>query len=385
MTESIIEKTFKDPDVNIIDNMRIAYKECNVSISKQFLDIIKLQFSFNKISPAEYFYYQLYKLPDAEKNKFLGKMSQDKLFLYCTSLHWLFLAHDKLVFYAAMKGLGFPIPNTQAVFHQNRAFGTAELCTDAASLKTFLLEKAQYPLFGKPISGMWSVGVSKIDGLTPEKQIRLHDGQIISCDKFIEEISHFYDSGYLFQDTLKPHSQVAKICGDRIATIRFIVALKNNGPEILHSIWKIPAGGNLADNFWREGNLLAAINTEDGKIERAVRGFGSDQDLLEQHPDTGARLTGEKLSLWSEAKSLCLEAAATIPGLKLQAWDIALCSEGAALLELNVGGDFNLPQIANGKGLWDGEFKSFVEDCKNDTESGWNRRRKRKADNAITR
>ena len=65
MTESIIEKTFKDPDVNIIDNMRIAYKECNVSISKQFLDVIKLQFSFNKISPAEYFYYQLYKLPDA--------------------------------------------------------------------------------------------------------------------------------------------------------------------------------------------------------------------------------------------------------------------------------------------------------------------------------
>ncbi len=41
---------------------------------------------------------------------------------------------------------------------------------------------------------MWSVGVSKIDGLTPEKQIRLHDGQIVSCDKFIEEISHFYDS-----------------------------------------------------------------------------------------------------------------------------------------------------------------------------------------------
>ena len=140
-----------------------------------------------------------------------------------------------------------------------------------------------------------------------------------------------------------------------------MVALGKDGAEILHAIWKIPVGDNVADNFWREGNMLGLVDAESGRVTRVVQGVGPDHRQVETHPDTGARIIGADLPDWDALTSLCLKHAASLSGLRLQAWDIAMCPEGPVAMEVNIGGDFNLPQLAAGAGLLDERFRKFLD------------------------
>jgi hypothetical protein len=82
--------------------------------------------------------------------------------------------------------------------------------------------------------------------------------------------------------------------------------------------------------------------------------------VVDRHPDSGERLFDAALPDWSAAVAQCLKAAALLSGLRLQAWDVALTDRGPVLLEVNVGGDFNLPQLARGAGIMDEGFRAFV-------------------------
>jgi hypothetical protein len=47
----------------------------------------------------------------------------------------------------------------------------------------------------------------------------------------------------------------------------------------------------------------------------------------------------------------------------MQAWDVAPTDRGPVLIEVNIGGDFNLPQLAQAKGLMDERFRRFLANC----------------------
>ena len=64
---------------------------------------------------------------------------------------------------------------------------------------------------------------------------------------------------------------------------------------------------------------------------------------------------------WDALTALCLKPAASLIGLRLRAWDIAMCPEGPVAVEVNIGGDVNLPQLAAGAGLLDERFQTFVD------------------------
>jgi hypothetical protein len=46
----------------------------------------------------------------------------------------------------------------------------------------------------------------------------------------------------------------------------------------------------------------------------------------------------------------------------MQAWDVAICSDGPALIEVNIGGDFILPQVATGRGILNARFRRLLAD-----------------------
>jgi hypothetical protein len=96
-----------------------------------------------------------------------------------------------------------------------------------------------------------------------------------------------------------------------------------------------------------------------------IQGTGADQAELERHPDTEQPLIGAILPEWAPLTALCLKAARALPGLRMQAWDVALTERGPVLVEVNIGGDFNLPQLAHGSGLMDERFRAFVDRCAN--------------------
>ncbi|MCI0654375.1 MAG: hypothetical protein L0Y39_07845, partial [Methylococcaceae bacterium] len=139
-----------------------------------------------------------------------------------------------------------------------------------------------------------------------------------------------------------------------------MLLVTENGPEIFRTLWKITARGNVADNFWRPGNMLAALDAESGRVERVVLGVGPEQKELDLHPETSKPLKGLILPEWDKVKDLCFRGARAFSGLHLQAWDVAICETGPVLVEINIGGDFNLPQVATGKGMMDQQFTRFL-------------------------
>ena len=46
---------------------------------------------------------------------------------------------------------------------------------------------------------------------------------------------------------------------------------------------------------------------------------------------------------------------------RLQAYDLALTADGPSVIEINVGGDFDLPRLASGVGFLSGRFKEFLD------------------------
>lgn len=166
--------------------------------------------------------------------------------------------------------------------------------------------------------------------------------------------------GFLFQEMLRPHPELETLCGtSALSTLRVVLLIEDGVPRLYRVAWKIPAAGNQADNYWRSGNLLAPVDLESGIAGRPSRGFGLEMERLDQHPDTGAAVTGFAVPDWRALVDLACRATHAFPGMTMQAWDIAPTDKGPYLIEVNGLGDYTLPQIAHGKGLLDEELLAF--------------------------
>lgn len=363
--KATLETKKQDPDFNLGKSLSTVTSTLGKSPMSQVSEITRLTFGSGKLTAEEYFDFHLYddsRFSFEDKKKFLGKKAQRFILPRCNPYNWWSVPHDKLVFYGLLAGLTYAVPVTQAVYHPFRRFGEVPALHGPAGLAGFLRDGMRYPSFGKPVAGIRSIGVSSLDAYESAADVLvLSNGTRITVDAYVEELAPFFKDGYIFQERLVPHPRLQELCGDRIATVRLIVLLGDDGPEITHALWKIPAGDNIADNYWRNGNLLANLDVGTGEVLRVVRGFGIDETEVQAHPDTGHKLIGAVLPDWQGVTSHCLACAAAIPGLKMQAWDIAIGPKGPVMVEVNIGGDFNLPQIATGRGLMEGAFAEFLE------------------------
>jgi len=54
---------------------------------------------------------------------------------------------------------------------------------------------------------------------------------------------------------------------------------------------------------------------------------------------------------------------------------VAICDRGPVLLEVNIGGDFNLPQIASGERFMNQRFRRVLDACRKNPamERRWGR------------
>ncbi|HEX5437006.1 MAG TPA: sugar-transfer associated ATP-grasp domain-containing protein [Gemmatimonadaceae bacterium] len=364
---AILDHEKADAPIDLMDGLRHA-SSGGKSLVEQVLEIWRLGHGMGKLTAQEYFSYRLYDdacFSKAAKARFIGKAAQDRILQRCTNAEWVSTAHDKLVFHALMREHDLPVPSIRATYHPYRTLCDATSLRTKAELAAYLREGAECPFFSKPFDGMYSVGSARVEGRDPASgELVTYSGVRCSVEEFADALDPYASRGYLFQEVKHPHERIADICGDRLATMRVVVMVGSDGPELYRAVWKIPAGANASDNFWRPGNLLAGIDTNTGTVVRVVTGTGPAQVKMERHPDTGTAMVGFVMPHWEQVKALCLRAATVLYGLTLQAWDVAVCQEGPVLIEANVGGDFNLPQIATGAGLLDERFERYLADAK---------------------
>jgi hypothetical protein len=119
----------------------------------------------------------------------------------------------------------------------------------------------------------------------------------------------------------------------------------------------------MVDNFYagRTGNLIAEIDLASGRCGAALLGIGFAHKQVDRHPITGEMIDNFEIPDWSDACATVLQATALLPGLPVQAWDVAFTSDGPSLIEVNARGEFRILQHATQRGLIDEQFRRAVK------------------------
>lgn len=342
-----------------------ATRASGKSLASQMHDILQLSRGFGGLSPREYYYFGLYddeRFPEDEKQRFIGLGVQSQILWRCTDGQYWAISRDKLLFAALMAVHGFPLLNTQAVLHRFRVVPNAQPLRSLGDAAHFLRHEARFPLFTKPVKGMRSAGSARIDGYDAyTDELLLVPGHRVRVDAYLASVERYFDEGYLFQDVQHPHERIRALCGDRLATVRVVMMVGPDGGVPFRAMWKVPAGPNVADNFWRAGNILCGLDPATGRVTRAISGTGTDQVDVANHPDTGVAIKDFVIPHWDELLGMCRDASSVIPGITLQGWDVCITDDGPLLVEVNVGGDFTLPQLGHAKGMLDERFKVYLD------------------------
>ena len=165
MATNVLQHAKIDPQFSLGYNLHTAMTRHGRSPWSQVREIWQLRYGPGRLRPDEYYYYGLYddrRFACAEKERFLGRTVQDQIIRQCNAAEWWFVAHDKLVCYGLLAGLGLPVPETRALYHGAGRFAAVPAFATPEALAAHLRTKA-LPFFGKPVTGIRSIGVAAVD------------------------------------------------------------------------------------------------------------------------------------------------------------------------------------------------------------------------------
>jgi hypothetical protein len=351
------------PNVDLSENLRTALA-AGKRATGIAAEVLALRRGPGKLTPQEYFYYRLWDAPQegANKQRFVGKIAQHPMHVAAGAREWFAASADKILFQSIMDGAGLRTPELLAATQAGRYLPDAPIITDAAALADRLRDPSIYPLFAKQVAGKYSLSVLSAGGFDPDTdELLLLDGQRRKAADVASSLTG--GSGFLIQRRLSPPPDLAARFGPRLWSARLLVLVTPNGPVIHRTVAKIATGTNPADNYWRPGNRLGAIDLASGRITRVVHGAGADLVIDAPHPDTGAPIVGTTVPGWQALTDMVRTASQVFAGIRTQSWDIALTSDGPVFLELNYGGDLNLHQLAHGAGVLDETYREHLRRC----------------------
>lgn len=343
----------------LAEHGRAARADSGVPLAQQLWEMLVLRAGQGKLTTDDYYKLRVYRkeISLQEKRKYLSNQSMPRRLFGL----WTVVADDKLLTYSILADFGIAIPKVHAVSHDLREYRDSVALKAAGDIAAYLRQRAPYPLIAKPIRGRFSRDVALLDRYDPGTDTVLLGGVGASTPEALDSRFRQESDGYLFQELLHPHRAIREHIGERVCTLRVIVVLDRHQPRHLMTMWKINPGDNVADNYWREGNILARLDQDSGKVLECMTGLGPKFRLVETHPKTGTSLIGFQVPCYREAVDLTLHASKAFPGLRMQAWDIALTDSGPVPLELNVIGSLFIPQLVYQRGLGSGDFLAFVE------------------------
>ena len=277
----------------------------------------------------------------------------------CCHQGWNSAAEDKVLAGTLLSAGGVPVPETVAVIDRSpRIFPGIQKISSPDALRDLVMGAGGVNLFGKIVDGMVSFGAFSVQD-ADQTHITCAGQEPMTYDQFMTEFVG--NNSYIVQKRLSNHSDFSAYCS-ALATVRMVNLLKKDGLHCPIAVIKLPQGDNIADAFWRDGNLACEIDVKSGRILTVVRRNGPDMDFLKDHPDV-PDLIGLTLPHWDRLREINERAAGIFAPLRYQSTDIAITQDGPVVVELNYGGGFDLPQNASGRGMLTPDVRAFFEDC----------------------
>lgn len=329
-----------------------------LAIQREFSQMAKSDARLNMVEYIRNGLYDVERYSPAERAQFISNDLHWPITHTCNDKSWTAAAEDKALAGALLQSGDVPVPETLAVIDRSaRLYPGMRKIDTAAALKALLLENKDKQLFGKITNGMVSFGAFRVEG-ADDTHIHCAGQAPIPYETFLTEFVG--DNAYIVQTVLKNHEVFAKYCS-ALATVRMVNLVRESDVFCPIAIIKLPQGDNIADAFWRPGNLACSVNVETGKIETvALR--GTETEFLDDHPDVPG-LMGLTLPHWDQLREINDRAARIYAPIRYQSTDIAITPDGPVVVELNYGGGFDLPQYASRRGMLTPEVREFFEGC----------------------
>jgi Sugar-transfer associated ATP-grasp len=347
----------------ITDYLRHAQKKSGRRPLDMMREFIRLNRGCGKLTWPEYVQYGVYdktRYGPEDQARFITNTLHWPITRVCCDMTWQATTEDKWLCGHILARSAIRVPETLAVIDKSeRAYLATRKISTAEQLRDFMTSQDVLPLFGKENRGICSFGAF-LAVAADENAILLKGQGWLSYDACMERFVGA--TPYLLQPLQRNHSFFDRYC-DSLATVRVCVLISEVGIRIPFAILKLPSRENVADSFWRPGNLACSLDLQSGRIltVRSKDSLGTTDHTA--HPETGEPLLGEIVPMWDRVLDLARRCAPLFQPVRYQSMDIGITPAGPVLIEINTGGGFDLPQLASGKGFLTDEVRDFFRAC----------------------
>lgn len=345
-----------------IEYLLHAMEACGRSPISLMWEFKKLSRQKGKITFPEYVQFGLYdpEMSFEDKQRFISVRRHWPITKKCCDMTWQAATEDKWLCAKILQGTSVAVPESLAVIDKTgRNYPRTQKITTVDEFRKFALANRGKPFFGKENRGMVSFGAFLVLEADSDR-LHLKGEGWIEYDKFMEK--YVGDTSYLIQRCQENHKFFEKYT-DSLATVRICILVADDGIKVPFAVLKLPARDQIADSFWRPGNLACNIDPTNGQILDARTKSHLGTQSFSKHPECDEDLVNEFLPEWDALLELVHECSLIFSPLRYQSMDVAITGEGPVLIEINTGGGFDLPQLATGKGMLTDEVMQFFKSC----------------------
>ena len=283
------------------------------------------------------------KFDDSRLTDFTSRKMTTKLQKAINPASWESLLKDKGIFYRFLMAQGLPIPQLYGIFFQKVTGWSPDgyILAGRADWERLLTTIPADEFVIKPCRGAFGSGV-KIFTRTSGGFKDVSGNTVKAVDIYdLMRTDTDFDT-FVVQQRLRNNPEICRLSpSDFLQTVRVTTFIDRKGCcQILFAFMKLIGGSNITDNFGdgRNGNMLAAIRTEDGTLEPAVvtDSQGKGARYFNRHPQTGIEFSSFHVPQWSEVIALAQKAAVSFLPVRAIGWDIAITPTDIKIIEGNI-------------------------------------------------
>jgi hypothetical protein len=263
---------------------------------------------------------------------------------------------DKLASASRFGMAGLPQPKVRAVAAKDDPGSDYRWLDGPEATLAFLTAPDNLPCFGKPVHGSTSTGAASFVGIDQSGYLLLGSGERVPAKVVVQEIWEEHARGFIFQELVKPHPDLAFLIGPVIGTLRVATLDDGNGPAPLYAAVKVPAAGAMVDGTAGPVGCTAAVDLASGKVLRVQDRRQMGGTHIDDFPVTGAKVEGAALPDFHQAIELAVRAHRAIGDYGILGADILLSDRGPIVNEVNANPYHSVYQAAFARGILNPDF-----------------------------
>jgi hypothetical protein len=263
-------------------------------------------------------------ISDYERVRTLASINDDR-----------YVLDDKLVTYLYLHAMGLPTPRVYGQIRRGEVVWLAEQ-PPSDGLDGLLDQRGKLAV--KARAGSSGSGFAV---LTREAGTTYVNGRPV--DDAVQALTH---GDLIICDYVEQHERLAAIYPGTTNTMRVITFrdVDTGEPFVAFASHRFGTTQSVPVDNFGAGGISAGIDITTGLFTPAFRSRGAGRRTsgiawIDEHPETGARITGVEVPHWDLACEGVLRAMRALPGSRYVGWDVALTQDGMSIIEGNNRGD----------------------------------------------